>query len=78
MMGVNFEPAVLLTFAVLCLFGIVSNALAFAYVIRALRGVQKSLFFLLITDSITSLIGSDSMKLIVVCKLRQSNCNHTI
>ena len=77
-MGVHFDPVVLLTFAVLCLLGIVSNALAFCYVIKALKGVQKSLFFLLITDSITSLIGSDSMKLIVMRNFRRSNCSHTI
>jgi hypothetical protein len=53
----NFDPVVLSVFSMLCIFGLVTNSAALVYTLKALRGVQRSLLFLLVTDSITSLTG---------------------
>ena len=70
-MVVHIDSAVLLTFVVMCLLAILSFLLALFYVIKALRGLQKSLFFLLLTDSLTSIAGLDSMKQIEIFNLCQ-------
>ena len=53
----QIEETVLTAFAVLCVIGLISNLAAFYYSITALRNVQKSLFILLMADSVTSMVG---------------------
>ena len=53
----HVEPTVLLVFWLLCIVGLVTNSAAFFYTVKALRNVQRSLFILLMADSVTSLLG---------------------
>ncbi len=54
---VNFDFYVLIVFILLSVLGMIGNSAAFYYTVKSLKGVQNSLFFLLVTDSLTSLVG---------------------
>lgn len=54
---VNFDFDVLIVFILLSVLGMIGNSAAFYYTVKSLKGVQNSLFFLLVTDSLTSLVG---------------------
>ncbi len=54
---VNFDFYVLFVFILLSVLGMIGNSAAFFYTVKSLKGVQNSLFFLLVTDSLTSLVG---------------------
>ena len=53
----NFDFSVLFVFILLSVLGMIGNSAAVYYTVKSLKGVQKSLFFLLVTDSLTSLVG---------------------
>ena len=53
----HIESPVLLVFGLLSMLGLATNSAAFFYTVKVLRNVQRSLFILLMADSVTSIIG---------------------